>query len=191
MEFSLVDAKLIPRFLNFGSIQNIQDDMRLTLLQMRTIYSRGIRYLKISSVIPRICGFKNFSTAIKYFRAFLEKLGLKLSGYTNTASAFLLKSISELDGSGRLAYIMPLEFLNTGYGTIVKRRLIEDGHLSSIISFACEKDVFPDVTTSVGVILYDASRFHTYVDFHTIKSVDLLSTVLEQAPVSRVSYRRT
>ncbi len=135
---------------------------------------------------PPYMRFQKFLNRDKVFRAFLEKLGLKLSGYTNTASAFLLKSISELDGSGRLAYIMPLEFLNTGYGTIVKRRLIEDGHLSSIISFACEKDVFPDVTTSVGVILYDASRFHTYVDFHTIKSVDLLSTVLEQAPVSRV-----
>ena len=49
------------------------------------------------------------------FVAMKDYLGTELSGYTNIASAFLLKSLSELDERGRLAYIMPLEFLNTGY----------------------------------------------------------------------------
>ena len=45
---------------------------------------------------------------------------------------------------------------HTGYGAIVKRRLIEDGHLVAMINFECEKDIFPDATTSVGIVLYDA-----------------------------------
>ena len=135
---------------------------------------------------PPYMRFQKFLNRDAVFRAFTENLNLRLSGYTNTASTFLLKSLSELDGSGRLAYIMPLEFLNTGYGTIVKRRLIEDGHLVSIISIDCERDVFPDVTTSVGIILYDATRHSSHVDFHVVTSIDSLKNVLERPPVNRV-----
>ena len=47
---------------------------------------------------------------------------------------------------------MPLEFLNTGYGKLVKARLIDGGHLAAIISLDCERDVFPDVVlTDVDV----------------------------------------
>ena len=136
---------------------------------------------------PPYMRFQKFLNRDKVFRVFLDKLGLKLSGYTNTASAFLLKSVSEIGNAGRVAYIMPLEFLNTGYGAIVKRRLIEDGHLVAMINFECEKDIFPDATTSVGIVLYDASRYPKYVDFHVIKSMASLATILDQPPVSRVA----
>ena len=136
---------------------------------------------------PPYMRFQKFSNRDKVFRAFADNLNLRLSGYTNTASAFLLKSLSELSGSGRLAYIMPLEFLNTGYGTIVKSRLIENRHLASIISLDCERDVFPDATTSVGIILYDSIRNYPYVDFHTISSVHSLENVLSRDPINRIA----
>ena len=80
---------------------------------------------------------------------------------------------------GRLAYIMPLEFLNTGYGAIVKKRLIESGHLVSIINLKCEKDIFPDAITSVGIILYDACCRYSHVDFHIADSISSLENILE------------
>jgi len=139
---------------------------------------------------PPYMRFQKFFNRSRVFRAFAENLNLRLSGYTNAASAFLLKSLSELNGSGRLAYIMPLEFLNTGYGTLVKKRLVENGHLASIISLDCEKDVFPDATTSVGIILYDAARRRSHVDFHVAASVDSLKNILERPPVSRIEPER-
>ena len=67
-------------------------------------------------------------------------------------NSYLIKSLSEIGNAGRLAYIMPLEFLNTGYGKPVKSRLIDGGHLAAIISLDCERDVFPDVAlTDVDV----------------------------------------
>ena len=102
------------------------------------------------------------------------------------ASAFLLKSLSELSPTGRLAYIMPLEFLNTGYGRIVKAQLITGGHLAAIINLDCEKDIFPDVITSVGIILYDAGANHSTVGFHSVAALDALPTVLTEPPVSRI-----
>ena len=136
---------------------------------------------------PPYMRFQKFLNRDDVFKAFSSNIGLRLSGYTNSASAFLLKSLSELDGKGRLAYIMPLEFLNTGYGKVVKRKLIQDSHLAAIIRLDCEKEIFPDAITSVGIILYDAATFYKTVDFHSVRSIESLATVLDSPPVARVA----
>lgn len=135
---------------------------------------------------PPYMRFQKFPNRDAVLDAFSANLGLRLSGYTNIASAFLIKSLSELGSAGRLAYIMPLEFLNTGYGKLVKARLIEGGHLAAIISLDCEKDVFPDAITSAGIILYDAGATYHAVSFHSVGSLDSLSGVLESPPVARI-----
>ena len=135
---------------------------------------------------PPYMRFQKFPNRDIVLDAFSANLGLRLSGYTNIASAFLLKSLFELGDAGRLAYIMPLEFLNTGYGNLVKSKLIEGGHLAAIISLDCEKDVFPDVITSVGIILYDAGDTYLAASFYTVGSLDALVDVLESPPVSRI-----
>ena len=139
---------------------------------------------------PPYMRFQKFIGRDSVFKMFVDNLGLKLSGYTNTASAFLLKSLSELNGSGRLAYIMPLEFLNTGYGAIVKKRLIESGHLVAIINLKCEKDIFPDAITSVGIILYDACCRYSHVDFHIADSISSLENILGNQPITKVALER-
>ena len=82
---------------------------------------------------PPYLRFQKFLNRDAVFAAFCERLGIRLSGYTNIASAFLVKSVSELENGGRLAYILPSEFLNSGYGELVKDWLSKDGHLDSII----------------------------------------------------------
>jgi adenine-specific DNA-methyltransferase len=126
---------------------------------------------------PPYMRFQKFLNRDKVAQIFQDKLGIRLSGYMNTASAFLLKSIAEMDGTGRLAYIMPLEFLNTGYGTIVKEKLLASEHLVSIISLECEKEIFPDAITSIGIILYDSKSQHSEVSFYNIKSVQELTSL--------------
>ncbi len=130
--------------------------------------------------------FQRFVNRKEVGQAFEKNLSMRLPGYTNSASAFLLKSLSELNGSGRLAYIMPLEFLNTGYGRIVKERLISGRHLRAVISIQCEKEVFPDAITSAGIILYDAARTFDHVDFHVLSSISRLQEILKCKPVNRV-----
>ena len=136
---------------------------------------------------PPYMRFQKFLNRDDVFRAFSSNIDLRLSGFTNTASAFLLKSLSELDGKGRLAYIMPLEFLNTGYGEAVKSKLVEDTHLAAIIRLDCEKEIFPDVITSVGIILYDAAVSHKTVGFYSVDSIDSLATVLDRSPIARMA----
>lgn len=135
---------------------------------------------------PPYMRFQKFLNRDVVIREFKRNLDIKLSGYMNAASAFLLKSLSELSERGRLAYIMPLEFLNAGYGTLVKQKLVESGHLCSIISFDCEKDIFPDAITSVGIILYDKAVHHIAVQFFRLQSIDELAAFESLQPVAEV-----
>ena len=135
---------------------------------------------------PPYMRFQKFANRNTVFRKFQHHLGVRLSGYTNTASAFLLKSLSELDATGKMAYIMPLEFLNTGYGVLIKERLVESGHLFAILRFDCEKNIFPDATTSVGVILYDKAACYAAVRFYVLESIEKLARFNEIRPISTV-----
>ena len=138
---------------------------------------------------PPYLRFQKFLNRNLVFEQFEKELNLKLSGYINTASAFLIKSLAELEAPGRLAYIMPLEFLNTGYGTMVKERLIDGNHLVAIIRLDCEKDVFPDSITSVGLILYDLSRTFSDARFYVAHSIEHLGSILEGEPLAAIPYK--
>lgn len=135
---------------------------------------------------PPYMRFQKFLNRDVVIREFEKNIGIKLSGYMNTASAFLLKSLSELSVRGRLAYIMPLEFLNAGYGALVKQKLVEAGHLCSIISFDCEKDIFPDATTSVGIVLCDKAVYHIDVQFFRLQSTRELASFESLQPVAEI-----
>jgi adenine-specific DNA-methyltransferase len=123
---------------------------------------------------PPYMKFQDFGDRKDFFTDFESKTGIRLSGFTNSASAFLIKSISELSAKGRLAYIMPLEFLATGYGEQVKEILIKNGFLKTIIRFENEKEVFPDALTSVGILLCSRSDNRQGVRFLTVKSISEL-----------------
>jgi adenine-specific DNA-methyltransferase len=100
-------------------------------------YMRFQKFLKRHDVLPKI----------------EEKIGKKLIGYSNISSVFLVKSLKELKVNGNLAYIMPFEFFNTGYGKEIKKCLLENHLLKQIIIFSNEKEIFPDATTTVCVLL--------------------------------------
>jgi len=137
-----------------------------------------------SSIVcnPPYMRFQHFKNRSEVFKNFAEHLNVRLSGFTNIASAFLLKSLSELPPNGRLAYIMPLEFLNTGYGTIVKRGLLSNGALKALIRLFPEKDIFPDATTSVGIILASKDDSGAPVTFYTVRNLRELDSVLDSKP---------
>ena len=139
---------------------------------------------------PPYLRFQKFLNREYVFRMFRERLGVRLSGYTNIASAFLVKSISELREGGRLTYIRPSEFLNSGYGGSVKEWLIKDSHLDSIIEVSCENEAFGEVTTSICIVLYDSARRIERVSFRRIASLDEISDVMERPPVRTVSLAR-
>lgn len=99
-----------------------------------------------------------------------KKIRKKLNGYSNISSVFLVKSLNELNHYGRLAYIMPFEFFNTGYGKEIKRSLLEKHLLKHIIIFENEKDVFADATTTVCILLCSNDGIDEKIKISFIKS---------------------
>ena len=99
-------------------------------------YMRFQKFLKRHDVLPKI----------------EKQIGKKLVGYSNIASVFLVKALKELNTNGRLAFIMPFEFFNTGYGKEIKKSILENHLLKQIVIFSNEKDIFPDATTTVCVL---------------------------------------
>lgn len=69
-------------------------------------YMRFQKFLKRRDVLPKI----------------EKRIGKRLVGYSNIASIFLVKALRELSPNGKLAFIMPFEFFNTGYGAEIKKK---------------------------------------------------------------------
>jgi len=107
---------------------------------------------------------------------FIEKTGVKLSGYTNIMGYFLIKSISELKINGRSAFIVPYEFLNTGYGTQIKEYLVNEKILVGIIKFDNHNSVFDDAITTTCILLMEKSQ-HERISFINCENVEFLEKI--------------
>lgn len=104
-----------------------------------------------------------------------EKLALKLSGFTNLYTLFLLKSIYQLNQEGRAVYIIPSEFLNSDYGKLVKSYLIKNKSLRFVIVINFKENVFDDALTTASILLFANDNKANNVEFIAIKSLNELS----------------
>lgn len=177
-------SEIDPRILEFYSQTNTNPKtLHVTREDYLSVWNQRHEAIVCN---PPYMRFQLFNNRDAVFASFVQHLDCRLSGYTNIASAFLMKSISELRPSGRLAYIMPLEFLNTGYGKAIKSRLLADGLLKVLIRINPEKDVFPDATTSVGIVLVENDGIKAPVRFYTASSVSDLISLLDTAPTKEI-----
>lgn len=113
----------------------------------------------------------------KIFLQEIEKhTGYKCSPYTNLYILFLLKSIYQLSESGRLAYIIPTEFLNSAYGTPIKKILLENTLVRAILNFENDNELFFNATTTSCILLVDKEP-KKYIEFFNLPSVQALKTV--------------
>ena len=90
---------------------------------------------------------------------------------------FLVKSLHELSEHGRLAFIMPFEFFNAGYGREIKRQLMQGHLLKQIVVFSNEKEIFPDAITTVCVLLCHNNRQAEAIKITRIASLAELNQV--------------
>lgn len=106
-----------------------------------------------------------------------EKLGLKLNGFTNLYTIFLLKSTYQLNKNGRAAYIVPSEFLNSDYGKLVKFYLLKNKFLRYVMVFDFEENVFDDALTTASILLFANDDEKSGVEFINIKTIDELNSL--------------
>lgn len=107
-----------------------------------------------------------------------EQLGIRLNGFTNLYTLFLLKSISQLRDGGRMAYIVPSEFLNSDYGVEVKRALLRSGVLRHVVVVDFTQCAFDDVLTTACILLCHKDGSLSEVRFSHVSDVGQLQASL-------------
>jgi len=124
-----------------------------------------------------------------------RSLGELASGYTNQYALFLYVVMSRLVNGGRAAFIVPSEFLATGYGVQVKKFLIQNGRLRHLILFDTATRIFPDAMTTACVLLFDGQSCDALNVWHLDGQADAAAfqAVCSQgevaAPRMRVAYK--
>lgn len=108
------------------------------------------------------------------------KLHTKLNGFTNIYTLFLLKSIAQLREGGRLAYIIPSEFLNADYGVEVKRALLESGTLRHVIIIDFTQCAFDDALTTACILFCQKGQNSDSVRFSITNDLENLNSVLDR-----------
>lgn len=114
--------------------------------------------------------FQDIPLRKRYIQTFQTCYGLSISGFANLCVYFLVKSANELNPGGRCVYIMPFEFLNTGYGIAVKEYLIAQKLLKSIIKFDSHLRLFSDAVTTSCILVLE-NKPQDQVAFVTLRTL--------------------
>ena len=114
----------------------------------------------------------------RYIPIVNNKLHTNLNGFTNIYTLFLLKSIAQLNAGGRLAYIIPSEFLNADYGVEVKRALLATGTLRHVIIVDFTQCAFNDALTTACILFCQNDRRSDCIRFSKIDNLEDLNTAL-------------
>lgn len=118
--------------------------------------------------------FQAVDNRLDIFNKIYAETGIHYSGNSNLYALFLIKSIYQLAPQGRLAYIIPSEFLNSAYGTQLKKLLLRQGLLRCIINFRHNEEVFPGANTTCCIIFLQHEN-KKYVDFYNLSSIEELA----------------
>ena len=141
---------------------------------------------------PPYLKFHNYEPKDVLLNMFKARLGMKLSGFTNIYTLFILKSIWQLRDGGRAAYIVPSEFLNSDYGRNVKKYIKKSGTLRFVIIIDFNLGVFEDATTTSSILLFAKDKNNEEVEFINIKSLkelELIKNYILSYPLTRKKGR--
>ncbi|HPN37343.1 MAG TPA: N-6 DNA methylase [Melioribacteraceae bacterium] len=122
---------------------------------------------------PPYLKFHNYDN-IENINKINNKFNIFLSGLTNIYGLFLIKALTQLEINGRLAFILPSEFLNSNYGTSIKKFLIDSGTLRYIIVFDKAVEIFANVITTNSILLCSNDSHDKRVKFFYINSLENL-----------------
>lgn len=143
---------------------------------------------KYSAIIcnPPYNKFQHIPNRLQCNNLFYNKYGIKLSGYSNYYIYFLIKSINELTEGGRCCYIIPYEFLNTGYGQIVKQYLLNLKIIKHIIKFDSNLKLFDEAMTTSCILCLEKTN-NRYIDFIRINNIQQLNSPFNNELIKTLS----
>lgn len=136
---------------------------------------------------PPYFKFHNYENK-KYLKYISENVKVKLSGYSNIYVLFLIKSLCQLKKQGRMAYIIPSEFMNANYGVAIKEYLLKSKMLRHVFVFNSEFSVFDNAITTTAILFFANDENSDEISFSTISDSSELRKI-EDFIMSYKNYR--
>ena len=134
---------------------------------------------------PPYLKFHDYNNS-KYISSINNHLNIKLNGFTNIYTLFLLKSISQLNNGGRLAYIVPSEFLNSDYGVEVKKALLKSGTLRHVIIIDFSQCAFNKALTTACILLCSKDDQSKNISFSVINEISNLEESIKNGIIINI-----
>lgn len=107
-----------------------------------------------------------------------NQTGFNFSIQTNIYCWFLIKCMNQLKDNGRLAFIIPSEFLNSNYGEKVKQYLLNFDLNIHLLNIDFNNNVFDKaITTSIIVLAEKNNSKNENIKFYNIKRVEELENL--------------
>lgn len=127
---------------------------------------------------PPYLKFHDYSNSA-YVADVNKHVDIKLNGFANIYTLFLLKSLTQLQDGGRLAYIVPSEFLNSDYGVAVKKALLMSGSLKHVIVIDFNENTFEGALTTSCILLCEKCDNACNVKFSLVRDIDNLDSCFD------------
>lgn len=119
---------------------------------------------------PPYFKFQEFKDKNKALKEFIYQKNIKLSGFSNIYTLFLIKSLYQLKEQGRAAYLIPTEFFNADYGVKVKEILLKHKQLRYIINFDVKTPIFETALTTSSLLLLANDGQRTNINFINVNT---------------------
>jgi adenine-specific DNA-methyltransferase len=105
-----------------------------------------------------------------------SETNFKFSLQTNIYCWFLIKAVSLLADGGRLAFIIPSEFLNSNYGERIKEYLLKTGIVLHLINIRFDENVFDNALTTSIIVLGEKKKSKTKsISFYNVTKTEQIS----------------
>jgi len=122
----------------------------------------------------------------KYVSQVSNKFNVKLKKMSNLYTLFIIKSVSQIAFGGRLAYIVPVEFLNSDYGVEIKEYLLKSGTLRHISVFDPSLNLFDNALTTTCILFCANDEFNnsecSFSFLKNLNDIDLLNIFFDRYP---------
>lgn len=109
----------------------------------------------------------NRQEIIDYFE---DETGLRFTLYSNQYVYFLYKCLLQLNNKGRLAFIIPSEFLNSKFGEQIKEYFLKNKILKAVINL--DYSVFETAITTSCILLVE-NQIQPTIDFINVNEQDM------------------
>lgn len=137
-------------------------------------FLNGIWGKKYDGIIANPPYYKhhNINNKNEVYEKICLRTSYKFSVQTNIYCWFLIKSLNLLNDGGRLAFIVPSEFLNANYGEKIKDFLRQSGLILHLINVNFKENIFENaLTTSLIILGKKTQKRYDSINFYNVSMV--------------------